>query len=348
MINFAEQKYANSQKPKAKSQYMHQLYPLKFKPIFKEKIWGGNKIHTVMGLDFAPLSNCGEAWVLSGYEKDVSIVANGFLKDNDLSELVEVYMDDLVGEKVYQKFGNQFPLLIKLIHSQDWLSIQVHPDDDMAVRRGLGSGKTEMWYIIDAEKGAQLISGFRKKINQKVYLKHLESKTLSEVLNFEEVKPGDVFFIPAGRVHSLGPGVLLAEIQQASDNTLRIYDWDRTDDQGRSRELHTELALEAIDFNLYDDYRTHYLAHLNETCELVNTPFFTTNLLEIDNKIRKDYSELDSFVILFCLEGDLEISDEFGYRTKLTKGEPLLIPAIFNIIDIHPLKSSKLLEIYIL
>ena len=231
---------------------MNKLYPLKFKNIFKDKIWGGQKINTILGKDYTPLSNCGEMWVVSGVEGNQSIVENGFLAENELNEVVEIYMGDLVGEEVYEKYGNEFPVLIKFIDANDFLSIQVHPDDNLAKKRHAGNGKTEMWYIVEASPEAELISGFSKKVDKETYLEHLQNKTLKEILNFERVKAGDVFYMPAGRVHAIGPGILLAEIQQTSDITYRIYDWDRLGVDGSLRELHTDLALDAIDFENRD------------------------------------------------------------------------------------------------
>ena len=237
---------------------MNSLYPLKFKPIFKDKIWGGQKIKSSLKMDFGDLPNCGEAWMMSGVEDNPTIVENGFLAGNELNEIVEVYMGELVGDKVFDQFGNEFPLLIKFIDSNDWLSIQVHPDDFLARKRNIGFGKTEMWYMLDATDDAELIAGFNKKTDKDEYLQHLENKTLKEILNFEKVEKGDVFYIPAGRVHALGPGCLLAEIQQTSDTTYRIYDWDRIDAAGMFRELHTEEALDAIDFEFHESYKTEY------------------------------------------------------------------------------------------
>ncbi len=248
---------------------MNKLYPMKFTPLFRDKIWGGQKIKSVLDMNFGALPNCGEAWVLSGVGGNETVVANGFLEGNELNELVEIYMDDLVGGKVYEKYQNEFPILVKFIDANDYLSIQVHPDDALAQKRGIGNGKTEMWYIISADEGSELIAGFNKKMTQKTYLDHLESKRLKEILNVEKVSAGDVFFIPAGRVHALGPGILLAEIQQTSDTTYRIYDWDRLDDKGNSRQLHTAEALEAIDFNVYDTYRSAYPAIKNTSIEVV-------------------------------------------------------------------------------
>ncbi len=324
---------------------MNSLYPLKFKPIFKDKIWGGRKIETVLNQSFHPLPNCGEIWVLSGVEGNQTIVENGYLEGNDLNELVEVYMGDLVGDKIYQKFGNEFPILIKFIDANDWLSIQVHPDDKLAWKRHQSLGKTEMWYILDADENSELIAGFRTKVDKQGYQKHLENKTLKSIMNFEKVAKGDVFYTPAGRIHALGPGILLAEIQQTSDVTYRIYDWDRIDEAGMMRELHTELALDAIDFKLYDNYKTPYPDKLNETVKLVESPYFTTNIIHLDKALKKDYSELDSFVVYICTEGMTELKC-VGTNYSVKQGEAILIPATTEFIEIHPSPSAKILEVY--
>jgi mannose-6-phosphate isomerase len=325
---------------------MTELYPLKFKPVFDDRIWGGEKIRTLLGLDFSPMARCAEAWVLSGYEGRQTVVSNGFLEGNEINELVEIYMDDLVGGKVFESNGDVFPLLVKFIDSREWLSIQVHPDDELAQKRNLPNGKSEMWYVLDAEANAQLIAGFNRKISQKQYLEHLQKKTLPEIMNYEKVSAGDVYFMPAGRVHSLGPGVLLAEIQQTSDATYRIYDWDRRDEQGKERELHTEQALAAIDFNIYPAYKTSYTPRLNNTVELTSCPYFTTNLVELAQPLRKNYEELDSFVVYICLEGRMKI--KCGEHDEVVvKGEVALIPAIFDKIDIYPDGRVKFLEVYV-
>jgi mannose-6-phosphate isomerase len=325
---------------------MNELYPMKFKPLFKDKIWGGDRMKKILGMDYSPLPNCGEAWVLSGVPGSETIVTNGFLKGNELNELVEVYMEDLVGEDVFERYGNEFPLLIKFIDSNDALSIQVHPDDALAARRGLGNGKSEMWYILEAEPGAEVISGFNRKIDEKTYLEFVEKNKIIEILNKEKAQKGDVFYIPAGRVHALGPGILLAEIQQSSDTTYRIYDWDRVDDKGKSRELHLDLALEAIDFNIPDSYRTNYRKVLNQTASLVDSPHFTTQVLTFDKAIKKDYSELDSFVIYVCVEGDIRI--ECGSSVEsIKKGEAILVPAIAEKVILSPSKESRILEVFI-
>ncbi len=325
---------------------MKTLYPLKFKPIFKEKIWGGQKIRTTLGLDFSPLPNCGEAWVISGVKGCESKVVNGFLKGNKLNELVEIFMDDLVGEKVFETNQEEFPILIKFIDSHDWLSIQVHPDDKLAAKRMIGSGKTEMWYIIDADETAELISGFSVPADQKTYLKSLQEKKLKEILNFEHVRKDDAFFIPSGRIHALGPGILLAEIQQTSDTTYRIYDWDRVDEKGKSRELNTDLALEAIDFTFHESYRTRYKPEKNKTSQLVECNHFVTNLLDLDHPLLKDYSELDSFVIYTVVSGRAVIQNDSN-KEILTIGETLLIPAILQNIIIIPQPECKILETWI-
>jgi mannose-6-phosphate isomerase len=325
---------------------MNQLYPLKFKPVFKDKIWGGQKIKTELGLDFKPLPNCGEAWVLSGVNGSETKVINGFLKGNSLNELLEVYMDELVGESVFDKFGEEFPVLIKFIDSRDYLSVQVHPDDVLAAKRKIGSGKTEMWYILDAEPGSELITGFNRKINQDIYLEQLRTHQLKEILNVEKVTKGDVFFIPSGRIHALGPGILLAEIQQTSDTTYRIYDWDRVDENGKSRELHTDLALDAIDFRPVDRYRTEYRKMKNQTLNLIDTPFFNTHLLEFDKVVKKDYSLFDSFVIYVCVEGSTLIKYR-DHSESLKKGETILIPAAMDEVVLEPVQNCKLLEVFI-
>lgn len=324
---------------------MSSLYPLKFNPIFKEKIWGGQKIRTVLGKDFSPLPNCGEVWVLSGVEDNQTQITNGFLESNNLNDVLEIYMGDLVGDQIYQMFGNEFPILIKFIDANAWLSIQVHPDDDLAWKRHNSLGKSEMWYIFDAEENAELISGFSKKIDKAEYQKHLANKTLKQVMNFEKVKSGDVYYVPAGRVHALGPGILLAEIQQTSDVTYRIYDWDRIDEAGMMRELHIDQALDAIDFKVHDHYKTAYNPKMNSTVDLVESPYFTTRLIDLNKPIKKDYSELDSFVIYVCAEGNINVKhDDTEYN--LNSGEAMLLPAVINQIELFPQQESKILEVY--
>ena len=326
---------------------MEGLYPLKFTPIYKDKIWGGNKIKTILNKDFGDLPNCGESWELSGVEGNISVVSNGYLAGNSLEEMIEVYMGDLVGDQVFESFGMEFPLLIKFIDANDDLSIQVHPNDELAKERHNAFGKTEMWVVLQADPGSKLQAGFNQQVDKDEYLEKLENNELTDILNFEEVSPGDVYFIPAGRVHAIGKGILLAEIQQTSDITYRIYDYDRKDAQGKQRELHTDLALNAIDFTLFPEYKSHYQPILNESIELVKCKYFTTNTLEINKVVEKDYNQLDSFVIYICLEGILQIETELGSEA-IHKGETILIPAVIESVRLIPITPTvKLLEVTI-
>lgn len=325
---------------------MNQLYPLKFKPILKDVIWGGSKLKQELNKTKAS-DKCGESWEISGVNGNVSVVENGFLAGNNLEELIETYMGDLVGDMIYENFGTQFPLLIKFIDANDQLSIQVHPDDEMALEEHNCAGKTEMWYIIDHKPAAELIVGFNKKVDPETYINYLENNKLTEILNFEKVAKGDVFYLPAGRIHSIGAGILLAEIQQTSDITYRIFDWNRTDKEGNPRALHTDLALKAIDFNFYPDYKNHYEETLNKTSNIVDSPYFFTNILQFDKTIEKDYILIDSFVIYICIEGKLTVCPEQGDNISLTKGETLLVPATIKNLELVPDGLSKIIEVYI-
>lgn len=322
------------------------LYPLKFNPILKDKIWGGKKLRTNLNKKGAS-DICGESWEISDVENESSVITNGFLAGNNLNEIVEIYMGDLVGDKVYDEYGNQFPLLIKFIEAKDNLSIQVHPDDAMAEEKHGGRGKTEMWYVLEAEEKSNLIVGFNQDVDEKKYITHLNNNTLTEILNFENVKPGDVFFLPAGRIHAICKGLLLAEIQQTSDITYRIFDWNRVDDKGVARELHTEMALKAMDFTFHKEYKTKYKAELNKSSEVVTCKYFTTNILELNKTVEKDYIELDSFVIYICLEGTLQVAPADGEVVEVAKGESILIPATIKNLELLPNGNAKLLEVYI-
>jgi mannose-6-phosphate isomerase len=325
---------------------MSSLYPLKFKTIYKDKIWGGQKINTYLGKDFGDLPNCGETWEISGVKSDVSVVAGGALQGESLADILEKYKDELVGKKVYGRFGNIFPLLVKFIDANDWLSIQVHPDDELAKKRHNSFGKTEMWYIIESDPGSTLITGFNQQVDEKVYLEKLESGKLEDILNKEEANAGDVFFLPAGRVHTIGKGLLLAEVQQTSDITYRIYDFDRVDDKGNKRELHTEEALAAIDYTVYPDYKTQYTPVKNEDVHVVSCPYFTTNVMDFTEGTTKDYSNLDSFVIHVCVAGAYTITYE-GETYDVKMGECVLLPNTVNQIDITTQAGFKILESYI-
>jgi len=325
---------------------MSTLYPLKFKTIYKDKIWGGQKIKTYLHKDFGSLPNCGETWEISGVKSDVSVVANGELEGQSLADLLDKYQDQLVGKKVYDHFGNIFPLLVKFIDANDDLSIQVHPNDELAKKRHNSFGKTEMWYVIEADPGSTLISGFNQKVNEQIYVDKLNSGHIMDILNREDVSAGDVFFLPAGRVHTIGKGLLIAEIQQTSDITYRIYDFDRVDDKGHKRELHTEEALAAIDYNFYPEYKTKYQPEKNETAKLVKCPYFTTNVLDFTENTSKDYSNLDSFVIHVCVEGEYTIEAD-GQQYPVKMGECILLPKTINSVELKTTKGFKILESYI-
>ena len=321
------------------------LYPLKFKPIFKDKIWGGRKIKEQLGLDFGSLPNCGEVWLLSGLWDEQSEVANGDFEGDEINDLVETFMSDLVGESVFDKYGEQFPLLLKIIDANDWLSVQVHPDDELAEKRGIGNGKTEMWYVMHADKDAELVMGFNREMTRMDYVKVMKNNTLRDVLNYEKVEAGDVFFIPAGRVHALGPDIMVAEIQQTSDMTYRIYDWDRINEAGMSRELHIPQSVEAIDFAIPDQYKIEVQDVMNKTVPVVDCQYFVTNLLQLQGEMEKDYSNLDSFVILLCTEGNFSLVWENG-AVFVKQGECVLIPNIVKKVSIRAERYCKLLEVY--
>lgn len=322
------------------------LYPLKFKTIFKDKIWGGEKIKTLLGKDFDPLPNCGETWELSGVKGDISEVANGSLAGTLLTDIIGQYPQQLLGGRILKTYGQEFPLLIKFIDANQDLSIQVHPNDELAKKRHDSFGKTEMWYIIQADEGASLISGFNRELDRETYKKYFEAGRLTEILNREEVQAGDVFFLPAGRVHTIGKGLLLAEIQQTSDITYRIYDFDRVDDQGNKRELHVEEALDAIDYKKYEHYKTPYHNKLNEPVPLVSCPYFSTNKLELKAALNVNHTGLDCFKIYICLEGQAAIQYPGG-EEHLKAGEVVLMPAAIDLYRIETSSGCTLLESYI-
>ena len=324
------------------------LYPLKFKPILKDRIWGGDKLQTRLNKNLNGRKNIGESWELSGVDGSISVVSNGFLQGNDLNELIEIYMGDLVGERVYRKYGEEFPLLIKFIDANDDLSIQVHPNDQLAAERHNSFGKSEMWYIMHAEPGAELINGFKDDTEPEQYKKALEDKSVLSLLASYQVNKGDVFFIPAGRVHAIGKGIMLAEIQQTSDLTYRIYDYDRTDDKGNKRDLHIDEALDAINFKDTHGHKLDYITNENGASELCTSPFFSTYLLSIDKPIGRDYYHLDSFVILVCVEGEAEILFNNGQGIEIIRmGDTVLIPAELNRIDLFTATGARILEVHI-
>ncbi len=322
------------------------VYPLKFKSIYKDKIWGGDKIKKLLNKNYGDLPNCGETWELSTVSGDISVVSNGLWRGQDLKSLLAQQGASILGVKLYEKFGTDFPLLIKFIDANQDLSIQVHPDDALAKKRNEGSGKTEMWYVLQADEQAFLITGFNQPMSREVYLEKLKSGNLMEVLNKEQVAKGDVFFVPAGRIHTIGKGLLIAEIQQTSDITYRIHDFNRRDDQGNKRALHLEESLDAIDFTYKSNYKTKYDQGLNKRVQLVVCPYFVTNKLNLTDKKIFSAPRVAGFKIYICIEGSAKIVDG-DQETLLVKGETVLIPAILSTYEIKADTEAVLLETYI-
>lgn len=301
-----------------------ELYPLKFVPIFKTKVWGGEKLNTVLKKN-AVDQNIGESWELSAVKESISVVANGALKGDNLLDLIKEYGQNLVGEKIVNRYGADFPLLFKFIDAKENLSIQLHPNDKLAEERHNSLGKTEMWYVMQADENAGIYVGFNEGVTREDYLAHLGKGTLDELMNFERVHSGDVFFVKPGLVHSIGKGVLLAEIQQSSDITYRVFDWNRLGQNGEPRELHTQLALEAIDF-VSDAAKVNYTDPVNTDQVLVENHYFTTRKINVKGQLVRRYEKADSFRVLMCVEGTLEVHSPQG-NLCLTKGETALIPA---------------------
>jgi mannose-6-phosphate isomerase len=325
---------------------MTELYPLKFEPILKDKIWGGDSLVKHFRKKADPSRLIGESWELSSLTGEISVISNGFLAGNNIEEVIEVYMSDITGEAVFEKFGNEFPLLIKFIEANKDLSIQVHPNDKLARERHNAYGKTEMWYIVENKPGAKIFSGFKQPVTKELYKKAVESGNLESLLNTELALKDYVFFTPAGRIHSIGAGSTLVEIQQTSDVTYRISDWNRKDQTGKSRELHTDLAIDAIDYSASGN--TGFIKELipDKTQNLVSCEYFVTNIIQFSNLIRKDYNIIDSFVIYICLEGEFTIHWDQGAEI-VTKGETILLPAIITDVVLEPRPDAKLLEVFI-
>ena len=319
-------------------------YPIKFDPILKEKVWGGNKLNKLLKKD-SEGENLGESWEISGVKDDISVVENGKLKGTSLNELISQYKEDFLGKKIYEEFGAEFPLLIKFIDARRALSVQLHPNDEIAQQRHKSFGKTEMWYIMQADKNADINVGFKESLSKQEYIKALEKGEIVKLLNFEKVKKGDSFFINTGKVHAIGAGVLLAEIQQTSDITYRIYDWDRRDAEGNSRELHTALAIDAIDFEKKDDFRLEYESKENESSNIAGCKYFTTNFLPVKGTLDKNYRHTDSFVIYMCVSGRARVGIN-GNSEFIEQGQTLLIPANNKEVKITS-QQAELLEVYI-
>lgn len=322
------------------------LYPLKFAPILKEKIWGGKKIETILKHKLSHLKNCGESWEISGIIGEESLIINGFLADNNLNEIIEVYLTDILGEKNYEKYGLGFPLLIKFIDAQENLSVQVHPNDKIANEKYGQQGKTEMWHVIQADEDAGLYVGFNRPTSIEQFNDAVENGTLENLLKFYPVSKGDTFMIPAGTVHAIGKGVLLAEIQEASDITFRIFDWNRVDENGNSRELHIEEALDVIDFEENNaEFKIQHNKILNKTVKLVSSQYFNTNLLELNTTIIKSFADLDSFVIYICLEGQVHLVSN-NFNEQVETGDVILVPAEIEELKITCDTYSRLLEVF--
>lgn len=325
---------------------MTELYPLKFEPILKDKIWGGGLLVKNYGKNADSTRLIGESWELSSLAEDLSVVSNGFLAGNNIEEVIEVYMGDITGEAVFEKFGNEFPLLIKFIEAGDDLSIQVHPGDKLAMERHKAYGKTEMWYILESKPGSKIYSGFKKPVTKEIYRNAVETGTLDTLMNVEIAEPGDVFFTPSGRVHAIGAGSMLVEIQQTSDITYRIFDWNRKGGDGKPRELHTDLALDAIDYAASGNVKFNKELISDKTENLVSCEYFISNIIQFGSPIKKDYNIIDSFVIYICIEGEFTIHWDKGAE-PVRKGETVLIPAIITDVVLEPRPEAKVLEVFI-
>jgi mannose-6-phosphate isomerase len=325
---------------------MSELYPLKFETVLKEKVWGGHTLVTHFNKKHSGQSSIGETWELSAVADNQSLISNGFLAGNNIEEVIEVYMGDITGDSIYEKFGNEFPLLIKFIEARQDLSIQVHPGDELARKRHNAYGKTEMWYILESEKGSKIYTGFKNGVTREMYAEAVKDGNLVDLLNIEYAEPGDTFFTPAGRVHAIGAGTVLVEIQQTSDITYRIFDWNRKNKGPSERELHTELALDAIDFTATGISKIRKQPELNRSVELVSCEFFNTNIIRLDNTIKREYYLSDSFVVYICIKGEFNILWD-NSSEKVTKGETVLLPALIKEVKIEPLGETTLLEIFI-
>ena len=318
-----------------------EIYPLQFYPILKERIWGGTKLKTVLNKPIVS-EITGESWELSTVKGDVSVVSNGVLKGNSLDDLINSDPEAIIGSEVYKRFGKQFPLLFKFLDAREDLSIQVHPNDAVAKKRHNSFGKTEMWYIMQADTDARIIVGFKKQSNATEYLENLKNKTLLSILDDVKVKSGDVFFLETGTVHAIGAGLVVAEIQQTSDITYRLYDFDTVDDKGNSRELHVDLALDAINYNKIETHKK-YDSIQNQSNPIVDCPYFTTNFLPLKGIVSMNKTG-NTFTVYMCVEGNFEIEYE-GEKFQYKKGDTILIPAAMKTFSLNG--EASILEIYI-
>lgn len=322
----------------------------RFKPLLKQTLWGGNKIIPFKHLDIQ-MESVGESWEISGVEGSETFVAEGAHKGKSLNALVRELKGKLVGEENYERFGDEFPLLIKFIDAQKDLSIQVHPDDETALRQGKPHGKTEMWYCLSSQETGNrsqkvpvLYNGLKKQITPEEYKTMVENDTITDVVASYEAYEGEVFFIPGGRIHAIGAGCFVLEIQQTSDVTYRIYDYKRKDKDGNYRELHTKEAAESIDYTVHDDYRTDYLLSQDESVQLIQCPHFTTAIYDLTEPMILDYSELDSFVILIAVKGEGTLTAD-GEETTFRMGDTILLPATTQEVKVEG--EVKFLETYV-
>ena len=325
---------------------MSDLYPLKFETVLKEKVWGGDALATRFNKRGTESLFIGESWELSAVAENQSVVSNGFLAGNNIEELIEVYMGDITGDSIFEKFGNEFPLLIKFIEAREDLSIQVHPNNDLARKRHNAYGKTEMWYILESKPGSKIYTGFKDGVTKEIYEEAVKKGSIDKLLNIETAEPGDAFFTPAGRVHAIGAGIVLVEIQQTSDITYRIFDWNRKNTGKEKRELHTDLALEAIDFKQSGKNKIRVEPVINKSENLVSCEFFNTDIITFNRPLDKEYYSNDSFVVYICIEGEFLICWD-GNSDKVTKGETVLLPAMIKEVILKPIIEARLLEVYI-
>ena len=320
------------------------MKPLKFNALLKQTLWGGDKIIPFKHLS-DKLENVGESWEISGVKGNETLVAEGEFAGQSLNDVVIALKADLVGKANYERFGNEFPLLIKFIDARQDLSIQVHPTDEIAQKQGKDRGKTEMWYIMDSDPDAKLYSGLKKEITPEQYKEMVENDTICDALAQYAVKEGDCRFLPAGRIHAIGTGCFLAEIQQTSDVTYRIYDFKRKDKDGNYRQLHTKEAAECINYTVENNYRTEYVPVKNQGIALVSCPYFSTAVYDLDEPMTLDYSELDSFVILIGMKGSGTVTDGEGNTLTLNAGESMLVPATTQTLKVEG--PVKFLETYV-
>ncbi len=324
------------------------LYPLLFQPNLHEVVWGGSRLCSYKRLPNSA-TPIGESWEVSAVPSSPSIIANGEFAGRDLISVINEAPEDILGQAVNERYHGQLPLLVKFIDAQKDLSIQVHPNDEMAQREHGKMGKSEMWYIIDAKPGSYLYAGFKQEITPEAYKKHVADGTITEVLARHEVKTGDVFYLPAGRVHAIGAGILLAEVQQSSDVTYRIFDYNRPGMDGKPRELHTELAAQALDYHVESEYRTLYSENINRANLIVDSPYFSVRVTETPEIFHRNLLKYDSFVITMCIEGDCHIRlRATGEELLLREGNSVLIPAVLADYDVIPLKlSTRFLDAFI-